>query len=209
MEINPQILQWIGYTASGIIALSMALNSIIKFRWVNLLGAFMFSIYGYLIGAFPVMLLNSIIVFVDIYYLYKIYSKPNLFDILEIRGDNKYLLKFLDFHKKEIKQFFPEFKYNPELNTISFFVLRNMAVAGIFLAHRKDENTLSVGLDYVVPEYRDYKNGRFLYFSLKGNFIKAGYKYIEAKNTSPKHIKYLKRLGFKQERNRLVKNLEE
>ena len=209
MEISPQILQWIGYTASGIIALSMALSSIIKFRWVNLLGAFMFSIYGYLIGAFPVMLLNSIIVFVDIYYLYKIYSKPNLFDILEIRGDNKYLLKFLDFHKKEIEQFFPEFEYKPELNTISFFVLRNMAVAGIFLAHRKDENTLSVGLDYVVSEYRDYKNGRFLYFSLKDNFIKAGYKYIEAINTSPKHIKYLKRLGFKQEGNRIVKNLEE
>ena len=209
MEINPQILQWIGYTASGIIALSMALNSIIKFRWVNLLGAFMFSIYGYMIGAFPVMLLNSIIVFVDIYYLYKIYSKPNLFDILKIRGDNKYLLKFLDFHKKEIKQFFPEFEYKPEMNTISFFVLRNMAVAGIFLAHRKDENTLSVGLDYVVPEYRDYKNGKFLYFSLKDNFIKAGYKYIEAINTSPKHIKYLKRLGFKQNGNRLIKNLED
>ena len=208
MEINPQILQWIGYTASAIIAFSMTLNSIVKFRWINLLGAATFAIYGFLYHAFPVMLLNGIIVMVDIYYLIKIYTKPNLFDILEISEDSKYLLKFLDFHNEEIQKFFPGFEYKPEMNTISFFVLRNMAVAGVFLAHRKDKHTLSVGLDYVVPEYRDYKNGKFLYFSLKDNFIRAGFKNIEAKSTSPKHIKYLKKLGFEQRGDKLVKKLE-
>ncbi len=208
MEINPQILQWIGYTASAIIAFSMTLNSIVKFRWINLLGASLFATYGFLYHAFPVMLLNSIIVMVDVYYLIRIYTKPNLFDILEISEDSKYLLKFLDFHNKEIQTFFPGFKYKPEMNTISFFVLRNMAVAGVFLAHRKNDNILEVGLDYVVPEYRDYKNGKFLYYSLKDNFIRAGFKYIEANNSSPKHIKYLKKLGFKQEGDRLVKELE-
>jgi len=205
--MEPQILQWIGYVASGIIALSMAMSSIVKFRWVNLLGAIMFSFYGYLIGAFPVMLLNGIIVLVDIYYLVRIYSKPNLFDIMEVRGDNKYLLKFLDFHKNEIEKFFPGFKYKPEMNTVSFFVLRNLAVAGIFLAHRKDGDVLEVGLDYVVPEYRDYKNGKFVYSRLKGYFVKQGFKKIEAKSISASHINYLKKLGFEEEGDRLVKVL--
>ena len=63
------ILPWIGYTASVIIVLSMMMNSIVKFRWINLFGALLFSTYGFLIGAIPVGILNGIIVLVDIYYL--------------------------------------------------------------------------------------------------------------------------------------------
>jgi len=202
--MDSQVLQWIGYVASGIIAMSMMMSSIVKFRWINLVGASSFATYGFLIGAFPVMLLNGIIVLVDIYYLLRIYTRPNLFDTLSVKGDSKYLLKFLDFHNEDIKKFFPGFEYKPEMNTISFFVLRNMAVAGIFLAHRKGGDTLVVGLDYVVPEYRDYKNGKFVYSQLKDDFIKQGFKQIESKNSSPQHIKYLKKLGFKEEGDRLL-----
>jgi len=196
MESN--VLLWIGYAASGVIALSMTMNSIVKFRWINLVGASTFATYGFLISAFPVMALNGFIVAVDIYYLIRIYTKTHLFDTLEVRGDNKYLLKFLDYHKDEIKKFFPDFVYKPEMNTISFFVLRNMAVAGIFLAHREDENILKVGLDYVVPEYRDYKNGKYVYHRLRSIFIKENYQKVIAKGGTSKHIKYLKKLGFKE-----------
>ena len=195
--MNEQVLLWIGYFASATIALSMTMSSIVKFRWINVVGAGTFAVYGYLIGAFPVMALNSIIVLVDIYYLYRIYTKSNLFDTLEIRGDNKYLMKFLDFHQKEIHHFFPDFTYRPEMNTVSFFVLRNVTVAGLFLAHR-DGDTLKVGLDYVIPEYRDYKNGKYVYSTLKGTFKKLGYKRILAENVSPSHGKYLEKLDFKE-----------
>jgi hypothetical protein len=194
MEIN--ILLWVGYIASAIIALSMTMNSIVKFRWINLVGASGFATYGFLIGALPVMALNGFIVAVDIYYLTKIYTKSHLFDTLKIRGDNKYLLKFLSYHDNEIQKFFPGFKYKPEVNTVSFFVLRNMAVAGIFLAHRENNTVLKVGLDYVVPEYRDYKNGKYVYHRLKDVFIKDGYKKIVAEGNNSSHIKFLKNFGF-------------
>ncbi len=196
--MDTQILLWIGYVASGIIAFSMTMNSIVKFRWINLVGASGFATYGFLIGAFPVMALNGFIVAVDIYYLLKIYTKNQLFDTLEIRHDNKYLLKFLSYHNVEIQKFFPGFKYKPEMNTVSFFVLRNMAVAGIFLAHSEDDNVLKVGLDYVVPEYRDYKNGKYVYHRLKDDFIKEGYKKIVAEGITKSHIKFLRKFGFKE-----------
>ena len=196
MEIN--ILQIIGYFASIIIALSMTINSIVKFRWVNLLGALTFSIYGFLIGAIPVGILNGFIVSVDIYYLYSIYSKKELFDTLEIRGDNKYLLSFLKYYEEEIQKFFPGFGYKPEMNTISFFVLRNMAVAGIFLAHKEGDDILKVGLDFVVPEYRDYKNGKYIYHRLRQSFLDKGFKNVLVNTHSNSHIKYLKKIGFKE-----------
>jgi len=196
MESN--ILLWAGYAASAVIALSMTMNSIVKFRWINLVGALSFATYGFFIDAYPVMGLNGFIVAVDIYYLLKIYTQKHLFDTLEVRGDNKYLLKFLSYHNDEIQKFFPGFKYKPEMNTVSFFVLRNMAVAGIFLAHREDDNILKVGLDYVVPEYRDYKNGKYVYHRLKDGFIKDGYKKIVAEGNNSNHTSFLKKFGFKK-----------
>jgi hypothetical protein len=202
-------LQFIGYAASVIIALSMTMSSIVKFRWINLIGALTFSVYGFIIGAYPVGFLNGFIVLVDLYYLIQIYSKKEIFETLEIRPDNKYLLRFLEFHNTEILKFFPHFTYKPELNTVSFFILRDVAVAGVFLAHRVNEDTLKVGLDYVIPEYRDYKNGQHIYLHVKKKFLESGFKKVIATSDSKEYSIYLKKLGFVQNKEGFYeKNLE-
>ncbi len=190
------ILQMIGYLASIIIAFSMTQNSIIKFRWINFVGATMFSTYGFILGAYPVGVLNGFIVLVDLYYLRKIYFKNDFFDTLEIRKDNKYLFKFLEFHQQEIEKYFPGFNYKPDMNTISFFVLRNTAVAGIFLAHEEGNNVLKVGLDYAVPEFRDFKSGKFVYQSMQKSLVEKGITKIIADGHTKKHIQYLNKCGF-------------
>jgi len=194
--MNSDFLTLFGYFASAIITLSMTMNSIVKFRWINLTGAISFATYGFFIDAIPVMVLNGFIASVDVFYLIRIYSKKELFGTLEVRGDNKYLLLFLEFHNKEIQKFFPGFKYNPAKNTISFFVLRDMNVAGIFLAHRENSHTLKVGLDYVVPQYRDYKNGHYIYHRLRNNFIEEEFKKVVVKSYCNRYSKYLRKLGF-------------
>ena len=196
MEIS--ILHWIGYLASITIAVSMTMSSILKFRWINLFGAVTFSTYGFLIGALPVGFLNAFIAIIDIYYLYSIYSKKEVFEILELRPENRYLIRFLQFHEKDIERFFPGFTYQPELNTVSFFILRNMAVAGVFLAHRKEDHCLSVGLDFVLPEYRDFKNGKYIYLRLCNRFINDGFTKVIAEGKSEKYSQYLRKLGFEK-----------
>jgi hypothetical protein len=191
-------IQVVGYVASLIIAISMTMNSIVKFRWINLIGAITFSIYGFVLEAYPVGVLNAFIVSVDLYYLYKIYSKKEVFETLEVRAENRYLIRFLQFHDVQIQKYFPGFSYIPEMNTVSFFILRDMSVAGIFLAHRINNDTLKVGLDYVIPEYRDFKNGRYVYLRLNKKFVEAGYTKILASGNSKEYINYLKKLGFKE-----------
>jgi len=193
-DIN--LIQLIGYAASLIIAFSMTQNSILKFRWINLAGATLFSTYGFVLAAYPVGILNGFIVLVDLYYLKKVYFKKDIFDLLEIRKDNKYLLKFMDFHQQDIVKYIPGFSYKPEMNTISFFVLRNTAVAGIFLAHEEADNVIKVGLDYAVPEYRDFKSGKFIYQSMQKRFEEKGIKRVIAEGHTRKHIDYLKKCGF-------------
>ncbi|MEZ4908669.1 MAG: hypothetical protein R2771_13750 [Saprospiraceae bacterium] len=200
-------LQYIGYAASIIIAISMAINSILIFRWVNLIGALIFSIYGFIIGAIPVGILNALIVIVDFYYILRIYFQHEQFDTLEIKPDNKYLKRFLKFYKKEIGKYFPNFKYELGQNSISFFVLRNMNVAGVFLANHIDENTIMVDLDFVIPEYRDFKNGIYIYNNLVDHFINLGYTRILSSGDSREYSNYLKKIGFKKIENGLYEKI--
>lgn len=193
-----EILHWIGYGASAIIALSMTMSSILKFRWINMVGAALFSAYGFMIDALPVGLMNLFIALVDIYYLYAIYSKKEFFETLEIQPESNYLGKFLKFHKKDIQEFFPGFTYTPDPKDLSFFILRDMAIAGMFIAHRQNDNSLKVALDYVIPEYRDFKNGKFVLLTLRKTLLKDGVTRIIARADNKKHENYLQKLGYTQ-----------
>jgi len=191
-------LNWLGYIASGLIALSMTMNSILKFRWINLIGGLCFSIYGFIMGALPVGILNGFIVCVNIYYLWTIYSKEEVFEMLEIQPGSKYLLRFVKFHDAEIQKYCPGFVYQPDMNSLSFFILRNMAMAGLFLA-RREGNILTVGLDFVIPEYRDFKNGRYIYSKLAPTLRQSGIVKIKAAETNKFNAAYFKKIGFKED----------
>lgn len=196
--MTASFLQWIGYLASMIILLSMMMPSIIKFRWINLIGALLFSTYGFLIGAIPVGVLNGTIVLVDIYYLISIYSKKEVFEILEINAKSEYLARFLKFHGNKIQQYSPGFNYEPNAESVSFYILRNMSIAGLFLAHRKNKTELHVDLDYVLPEYKDFKNGKYVYFTLRSKFVEDGFTKVIAEGNNKNYFNYLKKLGFKE-----------
>ena len=202
--------QYIGYIASIVIATSMLMNSIQKLRWINLFGAALFSIYGFIINAFPVAMLNGFIVFIDIYYLIKMYANKDYFTLLEVNSNNNYLEAFVDFHKKDIEQFFPGVTFKPELNKLSILILCNMSVAGVVLAHEENPKTLKIGLDFVIPQYRDQKPGKFLYKNNLYYFSKLGYEKLCSQTYSKSHSKYLKKMGFlknENDENILIKRL--
>ena len=66
---SSMIYEIIGYTASALVAISLMMSSIVKLRVINLIGAALFTLYGLLIGAYPVAVLNFTIVLIDLYYL--------------------------------------------------------------------------------------------------------------------------------------------
>jgi hypothetical protein len=188
----------LGYFASGLIAISMTMNSIVKFRLINLVGASCFSVYGFAMGTLPVGFLNGFIVCVNLYYLWGIFTRKEVFETLEIRSGSEYLIRFVNFHNADIQKICPGFVYQLDLNTLSFFILRNMQVAGLFLAHREGD-VLTVGLDYVIPEYRDFKNGKFIYKKLSPELKSAGIIKIRASETNRFNDQYFRKIGFKRD----------
>lgn len=199
MDIN--WLEWLGYLASLIVLISLLMSSIIKLRWINLLGSSLFSLYGFLLGALPVGLMNLGIAIINIYYLVKIYSasaKKEYFKILSIERDSKYFNHFLNFYKEGLKMFADPSKLKANTYEVSFYILRNIVPAGVFLGSRHDENTLNVELDFVIPEYRDFKIGKFVYENSKDHFLDKGYTRLISYSSNDEHIDYLKKMGFKE-----------
>ncbi|MDU4883363.1 MAG: YgjV family protein [Clostridium celatum] len=67
-------IEWVGYVASIMIAISLIMSDIVKLRVINSIGCILFAIYGFTVKAYPVGIINSFIFFVNSYYLYKFYK---------------------------------------------------------------------------------------------------------------------------------------
>lgn len=191
-------LEWVGYLASVIIAVSLLMSSLVKLRWLNLVGSFLFAVYGFMINALPVGLINTIIIFINVYYLYRIYTFKEYFKLIEITQNSEYLNNFFSFYKDDIKKFFPKFNFEIEKAPVRFYILRNMVAAGVFIASEYDKESLFIDLDFVMPEYRDFKIGTFIFEYNEQYFLEMGYKRLISYAYNGKHNSYLKRMGFRE-----------
>ncbi len=194
--MNSNLLEWLGYAASILIAISLLMNSIVKLRWFNLVGSLLFTIYGFAIGALPVGFINLFIIFINLYYLYKIYSEKEYFKIIKIGKTDEYLKEFISYYQEDIKGIFPLYKDELQEDSIGFYILRNLVPAGIFIASKYDDTTLLIDIDFAVPAYRDFKIGRYLFTNYRDYFYKLGYRRLITYSENEKHLHYLNRMGF-------------
>ena len=196
METN-FIYELIGYTASLLVVLSLMTSAIVKLRVVNMIGAFTFAVYGVLIGSIPVAAMNGFIVIINIYYLIRIYRDDEYFDLLEEDQNSNYTQKFLEFYKEHIKTYQPSYAFDIQRN-FSLFVLRDMVPAGLVQGSIDEKGVLTIDLDFVIPKYRNFKVGKYL-FSDQQDFFRS--KNIQAIRASPgnlAHNDYLEKTGFKK-----------
>ena len=62
-------VEWVGYAASLMVAISLMMKNVVKLRILNGIGALLFVIYGIAITAWPVAGMNLFIVGINIYNL--------------------------------------------------------------------------------------------------------------------------------------------
>ena len=192
---NAEIL---GYVASVLLLLAMMMTSVIKLRILNTLGCILYIIYGLWINAYPVAVMNAAIACVNFVHIGRSYFSKHTFKLLHIKGDDSLVEPFIEHYKADIRRNFPEFSLNANDYTCSYVIVRNMNIAGIFLANDMGDGRLLVDLDYVIPAYRDYKVGQFLFHTNRDLFKRLNIKKITALSGTNYHTRYLRRIGFKE-----------
>ena len=190
------LIEWIGYIASTIVLISLSLSSLVKLRIYNLIGAAVFSFYGFYIGALPVGLMNMIICLFNIYYLKSLLFKNEKFDFYETHKDDPFLLKFLNGYKDDISKYFPDFEYKSDKEIFVLIALRDMNAAGVFIGTNPTNGTSEILLDYTMPQYRDNKIGKFLFQKFKDGCLKKNIAQLICSSDNTIHIKYLSKNGF-------------
>jgi len=190
-----------GTISSVVIAISLTMKNIKLLRIVNLAGAILFAIYGYLIGAVPVVVVNIFIAIIDIYYYVSLVKYREKFDFI-LNSDVKkhYTELFINHYQKDIQKFFPQFKVEtlPELK--SAYILRNMIPVLIMLYRDSEGEDIEIVLDYATPQFRDYKSSSYFFDYAAHNLDvdTEKKKFFKVYSTVAVHDKYLKKMGFKR-----------
>src|SRR5918993_4020533 len=193
--MNIDSVELIGYLGSILVAISLMMKSLLRLRIINLFGALFFTMYGVLLGAYPVAFLNGVIVCIDLYYLFQMWRQKDFFTFLDVSPEGKYLNAFVEFHRDDILEIIPTYQRMTGDDLLCFFILRNMMPAGLFIAKVQGEEA-HIQLDYVISNYRDFQVARFIFEENAAFFIQRGIRRFVSEGGSPIHRKYLEKMGF-------------
>ncbi|HQU70887.1 MAG: hypothetical protein KDI06_10925 [Calditrichaeota bacterium] len=161
------MLSWIeiiGYCGSLTVALSLTMSNIRALRWLNLLGAIFFVIYGLLISSYPLVSVNGFIVAVDIYYLWRLNRNPENISLLfgEKLHPNS-IDMFLEFYRPDIQKRFDYITFEALEGAEFILVQDSLKPAGILAFRREGDSSARILLDYLPPEYRDNTSAYFFH----------------------------------------------
>ena len=190
----------LGYLASAFLAYSLIVTNAIKFRLLNILGCISFIIYGLVIGAFPVLVANTILLVINIYQLYKLYQSKEVFQLIGLEANNKIVDHLLSFYKTDIGNYFPKANTQFNKNTVAFITLRDLVIANIFFANVDENGNAYIEMNYTIPKYRDFKIGTFIFENERSYLLNSGIKKIVYNQPILKsHEVFIHKMGFVKE----------
>lgn len=200
---NSPYIEYVGYFASVIVMISFVMPSVLKLRWINLVGSFIFAIYAVFIKSYPTAVLNFAICVLNIYYLIKLSKPDGVFSAYKMHLDNKFLNYFIMFNGKDIKNTFTDFSLENTDADIAVIVYHDLTAAGALIGKQTDDNSIIIYLDYATPQYRDNRVGKYLYRKLK----KLGYTNLYIQTENEIHVQYITKMGFVKENDNYVLKL--
>ena len=196
------VAPYFGYLASLMLIIALLVNNDLRFRWFTAFGNIAFITYAIILGTIPVLITNTILLSINVHWLIKIYSRKEIFDLIEFKGEEKLINKFLSFYKRDIANYFPDVGEKEMKGNLNFVVLRDLAIANIFSATVSVDGDANVVFNYTVKKYRDYKVGTFIFEKEKQFLLSRGVKRIVYKKVfSKQHGSFLKVMGFVRETN--------
>ncbi len=195
----------VGYLASALVVLSLAMTSVVRLRAISLTGSSAFVVYGLLIGSIPIVVTNAAIAVLNVWFLtHELGGRRDLGAVI-VPTDSPFLADFLEHHADDIAQFQPEYEPGRTPN-FALVLMRDGLPAGAVLGQR-DGATLDITLDYVLRAYRDSRLGRWLYGPGAVVFRRAGIDRITTMGGSDAHRQYLERVGFEHDTDRYARHL--
>ena len=199
-----ELTEVVGYVASALVVLSLAMTSVVRLRVISLIGSVVFVVYGGLIGSVPIVITNVAIAALNVWFLRNELGGHRTLGATEVPVDSPFLVDFLQFHLADIRRFQPGFEIPaPSDDVLAMLLMRDGLPAGAWIG-RRDGSDVQVLLDHVTKPYRDSQLSTWLYGKGSVVFRRLGVARLVTAPGADAHRTYLERMGFRREGDRYV-----
>lgn len=195
----------VGYVASALVVLSLAMTSVVRLRTISLAGSITFVVYGVFIESVPIVLTNVSIAVINVWFLRAELGLRRDLGAVVVPADSPFLEDFVHFHLDDIRRFQPGFSM-PADASMCVILTREGLPAGALIGQRRGDE-LEIVLDYVLRAYRDSRLGRWLFGAGSSVFSQAGISKLVASGGDQVHRGYLEHVGFQLVGDRYELNL--
>jgi hypothetical protein len=158
------LLSIIGWGGSALVVVSLLQTRILRLRLLNLVGCIVLVGFNLAIQVWPMVGMNAVLAVINLVHLWRLVRHrhdESEYTVLEVNATDAYLGHVLTAHRKDIVKFNPDF--TEAASPYAFLVQRGERTVGVVLAHDAGEGRAQIDLDYVLPEYRDFTPGEFVY----------------------------------------------
>jgi hypothetical protein len=197
----------IGWGGSAIVVLSLLQTRILRLRVLNLIGCVILVGFNLAIQVWPMVGMNAVLAVINLVNLWRLLRHRHddaQYAVLEVNQGDAYLGHVLAAHSKDISRFNPGFASTA--SPYAFLVQHGERTVGVVLAHDAGEGRAQIDLDYVLPEYRDFTPGEFVY-RRSDVFTDHGFRQVMAPRRMRESGSYLDKIGFHPEGSDLVLDL--
>ncbi len=203
------LLEVVGWVGSAILVVSLLQTRVMRFRVLNAVASAVLVGYNLAIQVWPMVGLNVVLVGINVVIIWRLLRRRHdarAYAVVPIGVGEPYLAHLIARHAADIGEFTPD----PEALLASaehaFLVTSGDQLVGLVLSRSGAEPAeQQVLLDYVLPPYRDFTPGEFV-FRPDGPFADLGaQRVVAAPAMTDEH--YLSAVGFVPEGERRVLHL--
>ena len=199
----PRAVSWLdllGWAGSALLIYSLMQARVLRFRVLNLVACVVLVVFNAILGIWPMVAMNVALSGINLFFIRRLLGTRHdeaAYQVIEVAGDDAYLLHVLDVHGEDIRRFFPGFT-DPHVwpGRSAFLVTRGDETVGVVMLRDAGGGTAQVELDYVTPRFRDFTPGEFVY-RRSGLFRDHGFTRVR---TAPGMVApYYEQLGFERD----------
>ncbi|MCV2393406.1 YgjV family protein [Actinotalea sp. M2MS4P-6] len=208
-------LEIIGWAGSALLVLSLLQTRLMRLRVLNSVACVVLIGYNAVLGVWPMVAMNVVLVAINLWAIARLLRERHdarVYDAVTMQLDEPFLHHLLERHEGDIRRFNPDLAEVPAADLAAradhaFVVSTSDHVVGVVLsAVGDDAGEQQVLLDYVLPAYRDFTPGEFV-FRADGPFAALGTTTVVASPGMASSESYLRAVGFVERDGRRVLDL--
>lgn len=191
-------LDVLGWCGSAVLVLSLLQARVLRFRLINTVGTSILLVFNALIGVWPMVGMNAVLLAINLWFIAKLVRERHdseAFEVVAVGPDDAFLRRILTVQASDIARFQPDATWQPAAERDhAFVVLKGTEIVGVVLIDA-DGDVARVRLDYVVPRYRDFTPGEFLW--RRSDFLRGlGFRHV----LTPEEMvgDYYAKVGFRR-----------